>query len=87
MSLDRRGWRIALIADALLNPEAGASAPDVITVLEASGYGVLHLPPTGSGHGLLLAVTADQVAEYVDPPAREVGADDIGAERAGRVHR
>lgn len=64
MSVDRRGWRIALIADALLNPEAGACAPDMITILEASGYGVLHLPPTGSGHGLLLAVTADQVAEY-----------------------
>ena len=64
MSVDRRGWRIALVADALVNPEAGASAPDVITVLEASGYGVLHLPPTGGAHGLLLAVTADQVAEY-----------------------
>jgi hypothetical protein len=63
MSLDRRGWRIALIADTLVNPEPGA-APDVIAILEASGYGVLHLPPTGSGHGLLLAVTADQVAEY-----------------------
>jgi hypothetical protein len=64
MSVDRRGWRIALIADALVNPEAGTSAPDVMAILEASGYGVLHLPPTGSAHGLLLAVTADQVAEY-----------------------
>lgn len=64
MSLDRRGWRIALIADMLINPEAGACAPNVISILEASGYGVLQLPPTGSGHGLLLAVTADQVAEY-----------------------
>jgi hypothetical protein len=64
MSVDRRGWRIALIADALINPEANSSAPDVITILEASDYGVLHLPPTGGAHGLLLAVTADQVAEY-----------------------
>jgi hypothetical protein len=64
MSLDRRGWRIALIADVLVNPEAGISAPDVIPILEASGYGVLHLPPAGRAHGLLLAVTADQVAEY-----------------------
>ena len=64
MSMDRRGWRIALIADALINPEAGSSAPDVITILEASDYGVLHLPPPGGAHGLLLAVTADQIAEY-----------------------
>jgi hypothetical protein len=64
MSSDRRGWRIALIADALVNPEVGASAPDVIAILETSGYGVLHLPPEEGTHGLLLAVIADQVAEY-----------------------
>jgi hypothetical protein len=29
-----------------------------------SSYGVLQLPPAGGAHGLLLAVTADQVAEY-----------------------
>src|SRR5580692_11462318 len=29
---------------------------------------------------------ADQVAEDVDPPPGEVGADDVGAEGAGRVH-
>jgi hypothetical protein len=64
MSADQRGWRIALIADTLVNPEVGAPAPDVIAILEASGYGVLHLPPADGTHGLLLAVTADQVAEY-----------------------
>jgi hypothetical protein len=64
MTFDRRGWRIALIADALVNPQAGTCAPDVIALVEASGYGVLHLPPTDGTHGLLLAVTADQVAEY-----------------------
>ena len=37
--------------------------PDVLGVLEASGYGVLQLPPSGE-HRLLLAVIADQVAEY-----------------------
>ena len=37
--------------------------PDVLDVLESTGYGVLQLPPPG-GHGLLLAVIADQVAEY-----------------------
>jgi hypothetical protein len=62
--VDLRGWRIALIADALLNAEPRASLPDVIAVLEASSYGVLQLPPAAGAHGLLLAVTADQVAEY-----------------------
>jgi hypothetical protein len=62
---DARGWRMALVPDALINPPAGAGAalPDVLRVLEASNYGVLQLPPPG-GHSLLLAVIADQVAEY-----------------------
>jgi len=62
---DARGWRMALVPDALMNPpdRAGAALPDVLGVLQASGYGVLHLPPPG-GHSLLLAVIADQVAEY-----------------------
>jgi hypothetical protein len=64
VSGDLRGWRIALIADALLNTGSRASLPDVIAILEASSYGVLQLPPAGRAHGLLLAVTADQVAEY-----------------------
>jgi hypothetical protein len=64
VSVDLRGWRIALIADALLNADPRDSLPDVIAVLEASSYGVLQLPPARGAHGLLLAVTADQVAEY-----------------------
>ena len=38
----------------------------MLSVLEACGYGVLQLPPTGrtGDTGLLLAVVADQVAEY-----------------------
>ncbi len=64
MSVDLRGWRIALIADALLNAGPHASLPDVIAILEASNYGVLQLPPAGRTYDLLLAVTADQVAEY-----------------------
>jgi len=61
---DARGWRIALVSDALINPpRPSAALPDVLHVLELSGYGVLQLPPPGE-HGLLLAVIADQVAEY-----------------------
>ena len=68
MSGDVRGWRIALVPDALLNPpDTAGSCLDVLRVLEACGYGVLQLPPTpGTGDaGPLLAVIADQVAEYV----------------------
>jgi hypothetical protein len=65
MSNDSRGWRIALVPDTLINPPhaAGLALPNVLSLLEASGYGVLQLPPPGE-HRLLLAVTADQVAEY-----------------------
>jgi len=56
---------MALVPDALVNPPPAvrASLLDVLGVLEASGYGVLQLPPAGE-HRLLLAVIADQLAEY-----------------------
>jgi hypothetical protein len=62
---DARGWRMALVPDSLINPPPAlrAALPDVLGVLEASGYGVLQLPPAGE-HRLLLAVIADQIAEY-----------------------
>ena len=65
MNRDARGWRMALVPDALINPPPRIRAllPDVLGVLEASGYGVLQLPPSGE-HRLLLAVIADQIAEY-----------------------
>ena len=65
MTVDVRGWRMALLADALINPSTAARAalPDVLAVLETAGYGLLQLPPAGE-HSLLLAVIADQVAEY-----------------------
>jgi hypothetical protein len=62
---DARGWHIALVPDALINPPHPLQGvlPDVLRVLQASHYGVLQLPVPGE-HELLLAVTADQVAEY-----------------------
>ena len=65
MTGDSRGWRVALVPEKLVNPQhrAGAAMPDVLGVLETSGYGILQLPPLGE-HRLLLAVIADQVAEY-----------------------
>ena len=65
MTHDARGWRIALLPDTLINAPAAAAAavPDVLGILELNGYGVLQLPPPGE-HRRLLAVIADQVAEY-----------------------
>jgi len=56
---------MALVPDVLINPPLRIRAvlPDVLGVLEASGYGVMQLPPPGE-HRLLLAVIADQLAEY-----------------------
>ena len=66
MTCDARGWRIALVAEALVNRahRAGAAAPDMWRALETSGYGVMQLPPSSGEHSLLLAVIADQIAEY-----------------------
>jgi hypothetical protein len=66
MSGDSRGWRIALLPDALLNtprPQHPLDCLDVLAVLDDCGYGVLQLPPEGK-HPMLLAVIADQIAEY-----------------------
>lgn len=65
MSGDSRGWRMALVPDTLINRQhqSRVALPDVLSLLEVSGYGVLQLPPPGE-HPLLLAVIADQVAEY-----------------------
>jgi hypothetical protein len=60
---------MAAVPGALVNPphRVDGSFPNVLRdtlgVLEASGYGMLQLPPPGK-HGLLLAVIADQIAEY-----------------------
>jgi hypothetical protein len=65
VTCDARGWHMALLPDALVNPpdRARPALPDVLGILASCGYGVLQLPPTGE-HGVLLAVIADQVAEY-----------------------
>lgn len=62
MIADVRGWRMALTPDALVNPSR-AALPDVLGVLETSGYGVLQLPGE-VGDSSLLAVIAEQVEEY-----------------------
>ena len=64
---DLRGWRVAVVADAVLNSPAGSSAPSIPQqALDDTGYGLLQLPPADvpGNPGLLLAVIADQIAEY-----------------------
>jgi hypothetical protein len=86
MSGDARGWRIALVPDALVNPREAARAalPDVLGILEAAGYGVLQLPPPGD-EGPLLAVIADQVAEYAHH-GYAVAAVGVRGEPGGGLH-
>jgi hypothetical protein len=83
---DARGWRMALVPDTLINPPGGAgrALPAVLGVLEASGYGVLQLPPAGE-HSLLLAVIADQVAEYAHHGYAVVAVGVLG-ERSDGLH-
>ena len=81
MSGDARGWRVALVPDALINPPdpVRAALPDALAVIAACGYGVMQLPPAGR-HALLLAVIADQVAEYSHHGYAVVA---VGLEEAG----
>jgi hypothetical protein len=86
VSGDARGWRIALVPDTLINPlePERAALPDALGVLTACGYGVLQLPPPGE-HGRLLAVIADQVAEYAHH-GYAVVAIGLHGEQGGGLH-
>ena len=77
---------MALVPDTLINPRdgAGAALPNALDVLTACGYGVLQLPPPGE-HGPLLAVIADQVAEYLHH-GYAVVAIGVRGEPAGGLH-
>src|SRR5260370_37189070 len=77
---------MALVPDTLINPRtlARAALPNVLGILQASGYGVLQLPPPGE-HGLLLAVIADQVAEYAHH-GYAVVAIGVRGEASGGLH-
>jgi hypothetical protein len=86
MTGDARGWHMALLPDALVNPSdrSRAALPDVMGILATCGYGVLQLPPPGE-HGVLLAVIADQVAEYAHH-GYAVVAVGVGGRTGGALH-
>ena len=63
MEGDARGFRIAVCADALVNPEPGGL--DGLAVCERAGYGVMQLPATWYPEEVA-AGWLEQVAEQLD---------------------
>ena len=62
---DRRSRRIALVADAVLNPRG--NQPDLMDLLVEYGWGIVALPPESLGRAAIarwMAGVADQVAEF-----------------------
>jgi hypothetical protein len=60
---DERGFRIAVCADAFVNPEPGGL--DALAVCERAGYGVMQLPATWYPEEVA-AGWIEQVAEQLD---------------------
>ncbi len=63
MEGDLRGFRVAVCADALVNPEPGGL--DALAVCEAAGFGVMQLPATWYPDDVA-AGWLEQVAEQLD---------------------
>jgi hypothetical protein len=60
---DLRGFRVAVVADALVNPESGGL--DALAVCERAGFGVMQLPATWYPADVA-AGWLEQVAEQLD---------------------
>jgi hypothetical protein len=63
--IDLRGFRVALVADDLINGDRAGF--DVLGALDQAGWGVMLLPPAwypDAAAGPLLDAVADQVHEY-----------------------
>lgn len=63
---DARGFRVALVADELVNPAPGGV--DGLAVLETEGWGAIQLPPASYPDDVavpLLEEIADTVAEFL----------------------
>jgi hypothetical protein len=67
MDVDKRGCRIALVADDLVNPAGGGF--DVLDVLREEDWGVIQLPPAWYSEDIA-GPLLEQVAEHVDEFAR-----------------
>jgi len=64
---DARGFRVALIADELVNPQRGGI--DGLAVLERAGWGAMQLPPAAYP-AEVAAPLLEQVAEQAEEFAR-----------------
>ena len=60
---DERSFRVALVADALVNPAAGA--PDGVAICHDAGWAVMQLP-AASYPAEVRASALEQVAEHAD---------------------
>jgi hypothetical protein len=67
MDVDERSFRIALVADDLVNPEADGF--DALEVLREEDWGVIQLPPAWYAQDVA-APMLEQVAEHVEEFAR-----------------
>ena len=67
MDVDARSFRIALVADDLVNPEADGF--DALEVLRQEDWGVIQLPPAWYTQDVA-APMLEQVAEHVEEFAR-----------------
>jgi hypothetical protein len=67
VDVDKRGFRIALVADELVNPAAGGI--DALEVLRDEDWGVIQLPPAWYP-AEVAAPLLEQIAEHVEEFAR-----------------
>jgi hypothetical protein len=67
VDVDQRGFRIALVADELVNPAAGGT--DALEVLREEEWGVIQLPPAWYPKDVA-APMLEQIAEHVEEFSR-----------------
>jgi hypothetical protein len=63
MDVDKRGYRVAIVADELVNPSAGGF--DALAVLHQEDWGAIQLPPAWYSPELA-AQFLEQVAEHAE---------------------
>jgi hypothetical protein len=83
VDLDERGFRIALVADELVNPDAGEF--DALEVLREEDWGAIQLPPAWYPDDVA-APLLEQIAEHVEEFARHGYQIDLLGDRPGLEH-
>jgi hypothetical protein len=83
VDLDERGFRIALVADELVNPDAGEF--DALEVLREEDWGAIQLPPAWYPDDVA-APLLEQIAEHVEEFARHGYQTVLLGDRPGLEH-